>query len=90
MNDPRGDGVYEMPVVRHEENRALVGLERLFQNVTTGDVEVVGRLVQEQEVGRLQEHARQCDTIALTTGKDADLLLNVVPREEESAQNSTT
>src|SRR3954466_10669892 len=46
-----GDRFREPPIVRDQQQRALVRVERLFQLVDGREVEVVGRLVQD-EAGR--------------------------------------
>mmetsp|Transcript_30827 Transcript_30827/g.90185 ORF Transcript_30827/g.90185 Transcript_30827/m.90185 type:complete len:244 (-) Transcript_30827:2781-3512(-) len=49
----------EEAVVRHHEHRALELLQRLLEHLLGGDVEVVGRLVQQQQLGLV--HDRDCN-----------------------------
>ena len=49
------------------------------------DVEVVGRLVEQEHVAALLEHLRQMDAVALAARQLADLLLLVRPLEVEGA-----
>ena len=49
------------------------------------DVEGVGGLVEQEDVGVLLEHAREVDTVALAAGERRHLLLLVAAREVEPA-----
>ena len=55
----RGDAVHdaveEVAVVRDHQHRAVELLQRRLQHLGRGDVEVVGRLVEQQEIG-IREH----------------------------------
>ncbi len=46
-------------VVRDDDRRALVILEELLEPADRQDVEVVGRLVEQQRVGLGRQHLRQ-------------------------------
>jgi hypothetical protein len=48
---------------------------------------MVGRLVEEQGVGRTQEHPRDREAGALPAGQHTDPLVDIVAREEEAAEN---
>ena len=48
----------ERPIVRHEHHRPLEVVQRLEQHFLGREIEVVGRLVEDEEVGRIEEHAR--------------------------------
>ena len=52
--DLRRQRVHKGAVVRYEEDRAVVLVEHIFQRLAGDDVEVVGRLVEDQEVRALQ------------------------------------
>jgi hypothetical protein len=54
------------------EDRAGVGLQVTFEPLDGLGVEMVGRLVEEQQVGLLQQQLAQRDAAALTTGKVVD------------------
>jgi hypothetical protein len=64
LQDPAGDVVEEVAVVRDGDDRAGILLERPFQPGDRLGVEVVGRLVEEQQVRRLQQQAAQRDAAA--------------------------
>ena len=59
FQNPSGHVVEEITVVRHGDHRALVLLEVLFEPVDALGVEVVGRLVEQQHVGLLEQQAAQ-------------------------------
>src|SRR5690606_38898289 len=84
--DRRRDLADERAVVAHEEERPLEGRERVGEPIARLEIEVVRRLVHEQEVARIDEEPRERDAGALATGEDADLLLHVVVAEEEGAE----
>ena len=53
------DVIEERAVVGDEEQRAVVVLQRGFEQLEGFDVEVVGRLIQHQHIRRLGEEARE-------------------------------
>ena len=53
--------VNEPAVVRNNHHRAAIGLEVTAQPIDRVHVQMVGRLVQQQNVGLLQDDARQVD-----------------------------
>ena len=61
----RADGVQEVPVVRDDDQRAFVPDQELAQPVNRVEVEVVGRLVEQQRLRMAEQGLRQ---------QDADLL----------------
>src|SRR6266480_4170325 len=54
MPNARGHFVDDVVVVRHEQHRPVVPLQRYVQRVDRFQVEGVGRLVEHQEIGLLQ------------------------------------
>ena len=68
----------EHPVVRHEHHGALEVPERCEQHLLGGQIEVVGRLVEDQEVGRVEEHARHHEPRLLAARERPDLLVDLV------------
>ena len=52
--DAIGDAVDKVTVVRHEKDRPFVVFEDLFQRLARGDIEVVRRLVEDQQVRLFQ------------------------------------
>ena len=75
----------EATVVGDEEHRPLEAPERLDEHLLRGHVEVVGRLVQHEEVRRIVEHLGQDHARLLPSGEDAAPLVGLVPGEPEGA-----
>ncbi len=69
LQDPGRDVVEEVAVVGHGQDGAGVFLQVLLQPLDALGVEVVGGLVQQQQVGGLQQQLAQGDATALTTGQ---------------------
>ena len=59
LEDPVGDPVEEVPVVRDEDRGAVEVLERQLEHLHRLDVEVVRRLVEQQAVRPLQHQQQQ-------------------------------
>ena len=53
--------VQEVPVMRDGHNRARIGFQVIAQPAHRVQVQVVGRLVEQQDIGLLQDDARQVD-----------------------------
>lgn len=75
LTDPLRDVIEEVPVVGDGEHRARVGREELLEPQHRLGVEVVGGLVEEQQVGLAQQQLAQRDTATLTTGEVGDRLV---------------
>ena len=58
LDDSGRELLDEVAVVRDDDERATVVLEGLEEHVLRIEVEVVGRLVQQERIGRPQEHPR--------------------------------
>jgi hypothetical protein len=82
-----GQPVHEVAVVRHEDERPAVVAERLQQDLLRVQVQVVRGLVEEQHVRRVQEHLREGEPVALAAREDGHALVDVVPGEQEAAQD---
>ena len=67
FQNPSGHMVQEVAVVCHGNHRTLVLLQVLLQPVDTLGIEVVGGLVQKQDVRLLQQQPAQCHTSAFTS-----------------------
>ncbi|CAL9518780.1 hypothetical protein SUDANB114_03767 [Nocardiopsis dassonvillei] len=72
LQDPRGDVVQEVPVVCDRDDGARVLGQVLLQPVHTLGVEVVGGLVEQQQVGLLQQELAQGHAALLATGELGD------------------
>src|SRR6266545_1727600 len=59
LEDPAGDVIEEVPVVRDGDDGALVGLEEALEPGDRLGVEVVRRLIEQEQVGRGEQQPRQ-------------------------------
>ena len=73
LGDPLRDVVEEVAIVGDGEDGAGVGRQELLQPLDTLGVQVVGGLVEQQQVGLGQQQPAQRDPAALTTGEHADV-----------------
>jgi hypothetical protein len=72
LEDPLRHVVEEVAVVRDGQHRARVVREVLLQPQDALGVEVVRRLVQEQQVGLAQQQLAERDPTAFATGQRGD------------------
>ena len=75
---------YRSWVIEHD--RAGEGVQGVLQHVAGLDVQVVGRLVEAEQVGRVGHQLGQRQPGLLAAREDLDLLLDCVAGEEEGAQ----
>ncbi len=75
--------------MRDEDHGAFEILQRVDQHLLGRQVEVVGRLVEHQEVRRVVEHPRHGEPRLLAAGERADLLVHVVAGELKRAGEVT-
>ena len=69
-----------------QEHGAIVGLQQLFEQLERVDVQIVGRLVQNQYVGRAGEQTCQQQAVALATRQGTHRGVRTRWREQEVAQ----
>src|ERR1051325_211499 len=89
--DARGDFIEKVMIVRYEEDRAFVALQRDVECIDGFEIEVVGRLVENKNI-RLEKHeATEKDARRFATGKRLDGLGGIVSAEkhltEQAAQS---
>ena len=84
--DPGGQRGEQCPVVGHQHDGSLIVLQGVFQRLDRFHVEVVGRLVEHQQVRVGQHHQRECDARAFTAGQRAGATLHLAAREIEPAE----
>ena len=82
------DAVEEPAVVADDDGAAGEILQRLFERAQRIDVEIVGRLVEQQHVGAGLEHLGEMHAVALAARERADLLLLVGALEVERRAHS--
>ena len=80
--------VDQIAVVRDQQDGALVVRQHFLQDFLRGDIQVVGWLVQQQQVGLRERELGQRQPAALAAGKRADFLEDVIPAEQEARQVS--
>ena len=73
LEDPLRDVVEEIAVVGDRHDRPRVLLEEAFEPVDRFGVEVVGRLVEQQQVGVAEEESGECDAALLPAGQLRDV-----------------
>ena len=63
-----GNLVEEVPVMRHHQKCSLICLQKFLQLLNHLGVQVVGRLIQNQNIGRGQHRRNQCCALLLPAG----------------------
>ena len=84
--DVRRDAVEEPAVVADDDGAAGEGLERLFERAQRVDVEVVRRLVEQEQVAAALQHLREVHAVALAAREIPHLLLLVGAAEVEGGR----
>ena len=74
LNDPLGDLVDEVPVVGDGKDRPLEGLDIVFQPFHAVQVQMVGGLVQQEDIRLLQQEPCQVDPGLLPAGEAVEEL----------------
>ena len=64
-----GNLIHEVAVVRHDDQTARVGLQVLFKHLQRQDVEVVGRLVEHQEIRIAHQDRAEVEPAPLTAAE---------------------
>ena len=70
----------------YREERAGISHQSFFHRFSGGNVQMVGRFVQNQEVGACKHQLQKGHTRLLTAGEVANLAQNLITMEQESAQ----
>ena len=86
LQDAGDQPAQEGAVVRDHDQRAPVLHQGARQRFGGDDVQVVGGLVEQQQVDRLQQQPRQRHAHALAAGQHAHRLVDVIRVEQEGAQ----
>ena len=84
LEDLVGHLVQKVPVMGHRQHRPGEGLQVLLQNGQGGDVQVIGGLVQQQDVGSLHQQGEEVQPPPLPAGELPDGLALELGGEEES------
>ena len=72
-----GHVAQKVAVVGHHHQRAIEGLKRLLEHGLALQIQVVGRLVQDQDVVRVEEQFAQGQPCLLSARQHLDLLVHV-------------
>ena len=72
LDDPRGNRLQKIPVVRDEDQRSRKALQKFLQPPDRFGVEVVGGLVEQEEVGLRGQRPAERDATLLAAGQRAD------------------
>ena len=72
--------------MRDQQHRAGELEQVVFQPLDAGDVEVVRRLVEQQQVGRVDEQLGERDPRPLAAAKAVDRLLEILVVEADAVQ----
>ncbi len=68
LDNVRGDRFDQVSVMGNEGQRSRIGGKCIFETFPRSDVQMIGRLVQKNEIGGHQKHPRQCQTAFFTAG----------------------
>ena len=82
------DVVHEVAVVRDDEDGAAIALQIALQPLGRLQVQVVGRLVEQQQVRTLQEQARQAQARALAAAERIGRLVVLRAGEAQARQHA--
>ena len=82
-----GEALEEVAVVGDDDEGTRILEEGILEDVLGVHVEVVGRLVEDEEVGGCEQQLGQCEAGFFAAGEHLDLLLAVLAVEEEGAKD---
>src|SRR5476649_2551955 len=78
----------KLAIVGDEEHGPFEVGQRLDQHLLRGQIEMVCRLVENEEVRRIEKHASHDQPGLLAPGESADVLVDVVARKLEGSQEA--
>src|SRR5690606_31749889 len=84
--DARRQRAQERAVVAHEDDGAVVGIDRILQRLYRLDVEMVRRLVEEDEVRAGQHDHGEGEAGLLAAGEGAGAAVDLVAGEAEASE----
>jgi hypothetical protein len=88
--DMGGDDVEKIAVVRDQDQRALIALEPVFEPEDGVEVQMVGRLVEQQEVGAAHQGAREVEAHAPAAGEFGHRSLEVKVGKTEAVHQGSS
>ena len=88
MKDVIDDLVEELPVVADEQQRVAIAAQEIGEPQRGFEIEVIGRLVEQQQLGLGEEHAGKRDTHAPAAGEIRQRLILLVVVEAETREDA--
>jgi len=86
MDDHVDHFVEEIAIMRDDQQRAGVAFEPVFKPDDRIQIQMVGRFIEQQQVGRAHQRLRQIQPHAPAAGKTGDRLLHLFQREAQAEQ----
>src|SRR4051794_25487352 len=83
---PRTDGIEQRAVVRDQQDGPAERAQRVLERLAALDVEVVGGLVEDQQVGARLDEDREREPPSLTAREPGQRLLRLLAAEQEAAE----
>ena len=74
--------------MRDDDDRALIVAQHAFECFAAVDIEIVGRFVEQQDVGRARHQSRQHDAAPLPAGKIAHGFVGGISADAHAAEQS--
>ena len=83
----RDEAIEELAVVRDKDGGAVKGADSLLQHILRLHVEMVRRLVEDEQIDGFQQQANHCQSAALATREHFHFLLRLLAAKHEGTQN---
>ena len=83
----RNETVEELAVVADDDSRAVEGVDSLFQHLLRCHVQVVGRLVEDEQVHRFEQQLYHSQTATLAARQHLYLFVDCLASEHERSEN---
>ena len=87
FDDPRRGCIDEIPVMRDKKKRSLIGNKRIFEDFLAGHVQMVCRLVKDQEIHVGEHDLRKRQPSLFTAGKITDQFKDIITGKKEGCEH---
>src|SRR5205085_10613591 len=84
--ETRGKRTEQLPIVAYEHHGAVVVLDRIFERLDRFDIQMVRRLIENQQVGPTEHQHRQRNTSTFAARQRVRAPLHLVAGESESSE----
>ncbi len=84
----RGDFVDQIVIVRHQQHRSLVALKRDIERVDGFEIEVVGGLIEDEDVGLGENQLAEDEACLFAAGESLGLLFAFFAAEQHLAEDA--